>query len=109
MKIEINQSLSKIIEEYKKERIFETLNLSTNVGLAKALNLGLRKITTSYVIRADSDDINDKLRFQKLVERMDNSNYDLSSVKEEINWVDGWRIFNKTHKDKIFKFNKLDR
>lgn len=40
---------------------------------------------------------------------VNNSNYDLSSVKEEINWVDGWRNFNKTHKDKIFKFNKLDR
>ena len=40
---------------------------------------------------------------------VNNSNYDMGSVKEKINWVDGWRSFNKTHKDKIFRFDKLDR
>ena len=30
---------------------------------------------------------------------------DLNLLNEKINWVDGWKKFNRNHKDKIYKFN----
>ena len=44
----------------------ELLRIKKNVGLARALNLGLKMVTTSWVIRADSDDINLPNRFLEL-------------------------------------------
>ena len=35
-----------------------------------------------------------------------NVNYNLGT-KEKINWVDGWKKFNKSYKNKIYKFNIL--
>jgi glycosyltransferase involved in cell wall biosynthesis len=45
---------------------FEVLRIKKNVGLAKALNLGLKMVTTTWVVRADSDDVNLPNRFIEL-------------------------------------------
>ena len=72
-----------IIKQYEKERGLEVLYLESNVGLAKALNIGLRNIKTEWVIRADSDDINFSNRFENLAPYM-NDSYDLlgSAIQE---------------------------
>ena len=50
-------------------RYCEKLNvirLEKNVGLAKALNYGLNYVSTSWIVRADADDVNLKHRFSTL-------------------------------------------
>ncbi len=47
---------STIIQSYKDERI-RVLNLEQNVGLVKALNIGLNEIHSEYIVRTDADDI----------------------------------------------------
>ena len=41
----------------------EVLYLPTNVGLARALNAGLMRVHTKWVVRADADDYNVRDRF----------------------------------------------
>lgn len=55
-----------IIEAYTDARI-RILNLAQNVGLVKALNLGLQEIDTTYIVRTDADDISLPTRLQKQV------------------------------------------
>lgn len=45
-----------IIQSYKDQRI-RLLNLEQNMGLVKALNVGLSEVHSEYIIRADADDI----------------------------------------------------
>lgn len=49
--------LEKIILEKKKNHLYTIKHITTNVGLAKALNQGLKLCTTDIVLRADADDI----------------------------------------------------
>jgi glycosyltransferase involved in cell wall biosynthesis len=79
----IPDSISTIIDKYKIERGLEVHYLESNVGLAKALNIGLGSVKTEWVIRADSDDINLSNRFETLAPYM-NESYDLlgSAIQE---------------------------
>lgn len=53
----------------------EVFRLDENAGLALALNYGLQKISTRWVVRADSDDINLNDRFYSMAKfHMDNPN-----------------------------------
>lgn len=72
----LNYHLMETIEHLKEKYKFESLALDKNVGLAKALNHGLNKVSTDYVVRADADDINLSCRFKKLSNYMI-ENYDL--------------------------------
>lgn len=59
-------SLNSIIQDFQSRfNIFQVHRLSENQGLAKALNVGLALITTEWVVRADSDDINRLDRFAR--------------------------------------------
>lgn len=64
---EINTVIDKFIVQYSALKI---LRLKKNLGLARALNEGLKHVDTEWVVRADSDDINHRDRFQKLVETL---------------------------------------
>ena len=46
----------RVIKSYKDHRI-RLLNLEQNLGLVKALNIGLSEVRSEYIIRADADDI----------------------------------------------------
>jgi glycosyltransferase involved in cell wall biosynthesis len=73
----INTQLMHTINFIKKNNLFKTYQLNQNVGLAKALNFGLKKIKTPIVIRADADDINVSNRFKKLVDKFKTGNFDV--------------------------------
>ncbi len=79
----IPDSIITAINRYKDEKGLEALYLESNVGLAKALNIGLVYVKTEWVIRADSDDINLSNRFETLAPYM-NDSYDLlgSAIQE---------------------------
>jgi glycosyltransferase involved in cell wall biosynthesis len=53
----------RIIKSYTDLRI-RVLNLEQNVGLVKALNIGLSEVHSEYIIRTDADDINLPNRFE---------------------------------------------
>lgn len=61
----------KVLKDFSKKTKIRIIRLKFNVGITKALNLGLKNVRTPLVVRADSDDTNDKYRFQKLITEMD--------------------------------------
>jgi glycosyltransferase involved in cell wall biosynthesis len=75
----IGPELSKTVLFLKsKYSLIKWIKLKCNVGLAKALNIGLNYVTTKWVVRADSDDINLPYRFEVLAKTLEkNSNLDI--------------------------------
>lgn len=63
----LTEELELVIDKYysKFPSIFKTIPLSNNVGLGKALNIGLEKCTHSLIARMDSDDICAYNRFER--------------------------------------------
>lgn len=53
----ISNNKMKKIDELIKILNIKKIQLSKNIGLAKALNIGLKKINSEWVVRFDSDDI----------------------------------------------------
>lgn len=60
----IPSRLDGAIHKLQKQYGFEVLQMPENVGLANALNAGLRRVRTEWVVRADADDYNVPDRFQ---------------------------------------------
>lgn len=66
---ELGQDLYEVIGQYKKvlgKRLCICKN-TTNLGLTKSLNIGLRHVTSELVARMDSDDVSDAKRFERQV------------------------------------------
>jgi glycosyltransferase involved in cell wall biosynthesis len=79
----IPNSIKEIIYHYQLQFNLDVLFLDENVGLANALNQGLNRIDTPWVVRADADDINLEQRFETLAGFM-NEKFDLvgSAIQE---------------------------
>lgn len=61
-----------ILDEYaKKDSRIQLFRNETNLGLAKSLNLGLKKAQGKYIARIDSDDMADTRRLEKQFEFME--------------------------------------
>jgi glycosyltransferase involved in cell wall biosynthesis len=63
------------------------LRLTNNLGLAKALNAGIREIHTEWIVRADADDINLPNRFKELANAI-NGNLDIDLLGSNILEID---------------------
>lgn len=63
----LTDCLDAVIETYRKEfsSIVKVVELETNKGLGEALKIGIQSCSFDIIARMDSDDINDKLRFEK--------------------------------------------
>ena len=72
----IGMELSKIINQKSENINIKHVILQNNMGLARALNEGLKHIATPFVFRADSDDFNCSNRFSKQLEIL-KKGYDL--------------------------------
>lgn len=57
--------LDEAIRQCTNNRPIRTVRLPRNLGLANALNEGLRAIRTTWVVRADADDVNVPYRFER--------------------------------------------
>ncbi|MFJ7185424.1 glycosyltransferase family 2 protein [Lysinibacillus xylanilyticus] len=67
-----------IIESYNDSRI-KLINLEENIGIPKALNVGLEHCIGNYIIKVDGDDIQHPERFEKQLNFMEqNPNYTMS-------------------------------
>lgn len=59
----VTEQLEKVIQKYLSTRNLHLVRLEANLGLAAALNEGLRHVSTEWISRADADDINLPNRF----------------------------------------------
>lgn len=80
---ELSNQLKEVIGCYENCQYLKFIQLPKNLGLAEALNVGLREINTEYTIRADADDFNYSNRFEQVIEKLDEG-YDLvgSAIRE---------------------------
>lgn len=75
----LTEALEKVIYEYMDNPILNIVELKENVGLGKALNIGLAKCRNEIVARMDTDDIADKNRCEKQLLRL-NQNKEISVI-----------------------------
>lgn len=109
----LTKDLDNMVLEYEKAypELFHIVASETNLGLGKALNLGLEKCRNELVARMDTDDIAKPERCEKQVQSfMENAELDLlgSSVDEFYstpNEIVSRRVVPTTHKD-IYEFAK---
>ncbi len=109
----LNESLEEVLSEYvkKEPNLFNIVVSEQNVGLGKALNLGLKNCKNELVARMDTDDISKPERCEKqLAVFSEDSELDLlgSSVDEFYNTTDeivSRRVVPTEHKE-IYEFAK---
>ena len=70
----INKNIEFVIDSYLKYEILQIVYIEKNIGLAGALNHGLKFITSEWVFRADADDINIMNRFKIQLENLEDCN-----------------------------------
>lgn len=82
----LTDSLYDVISQYEKNPIFKSIQLENNVGLGKALNIGLSECRNEIVVRMDTDDISESDRCEKQIPILINNNLSVvgSSVAEFI-------------------------
>jgi glycosyltransferase involved in cell wall biosynthesis len=68
--------ITTVIDSFRIHQQFQFIQLENNIGLARALNFAIEYISTNYIIRFDSDDVNVPERFEKLLAIL-NAGYDL--------------------------------
>ena len=75
----LGQKINQLSHQYPMRVIW----LPENQGLANALNEGLKHVQTTWIVRADADDINMPNRFEKLIQNSGN-NVDIvgSAIRE---------------------------
>jgi len=80
----VREKFSKKIRNYQKHPLIEIVWLDQNVGLTQALNIGLKKVKTKYVFRADGDDINRLDRFELQIKILKSGYGLVSGAVEEV-------------------------
>ena len=100
------QALLDIIEKYRKSLLIVSIKLEKNVGLAVALNEGLKACSYNLVARMDTDDISLPSRFKKQISFMHlNPNITASSAAleefDEYGFVFSTRNLPEKHADLV--------
>src|SRR5690606_13551936 len=67
----VSNEINNVISRYKKYYGFRPIFLTENVGLAKALNIGIRQTTCDLIARTDSDDFCEPDRFKSQLSLID--------------------------------------
>lgn len=94
------------ISKYKKKQIIQNLDdlkislveLPINLGLSRALNVGLTKVQSNWVARFDSDDIciSERFKILKQTIEINKENYDvIGTYIEEFNNYDQTKVLRK--------------
>lgn len=100
----LSEGLYQILAEFELKLPFKRIPLSDNKGLGHALNRGLLECSNEIVMRMDTDDICDPLRFEKQIEFL-NNNPDISVVGTWAKDIDnagniiGERTYPTSHED----------
>ena len=67
----LNEKLEEILDGYEEKKSIRTIQLYENVGLGKALSIGIGKCSYELIARMDSDDICEPHRFEKQLRYME--------------------------------------
>lgn len=67
----VSEEIKNVIDQYKKYSGFKPIFLNENVGLAKALNIGIEYASCDLIARTDSDDFCEPDRFQSQLSLID--------------------------------------
>lgn len=79
----LTNELDRIINKYSKNSIFNIISLNENVGLGKALDIGIRECKNELVARMDADDYCFKNRIEKELDFLD-KNPDIDVVGTQV-------------------------
>ncbi len=65
----LTEGLYQVLDRFEcdKKDVVKYVNLDANRGLGEALRIGSNECTGDYIFRMDSDDISDKMRFEKQI------------------------------------------
>ena len=111
---ELTDELYKVIETYKNKypQVFKIVQLETNQGLGKALQIGVGNCSYDLIARMDSDDIALPERFEKQINFM-REHPDIDVLGSSISEFEGnpenitsYRKLPTEHKD-IYKFGQF--
>lgn len=107
----ITSELEKVIKRYVNEfNYIRTVPLDKNVGLANALNEGLKFCNNNYVFRMDTDDIAVKTRCSKQLQYLLEKDLDIlgSNIKEFTEQVSNVKVSKKMPltQNEIIKYAK---
>lgn len=80
----VREKFAEKIRSYQKHPLIEIVWLDKNVGLTRALNIGLKKVKTKYVFRADGDDVNRLNRFELQINILKSGYGLVSGAVEEV-------------------------
>ena len=94
----LNAALVSVVESWREQLNIRTFPLAENVGLGRALNIGLIYCPTDLVCRMDTDDLCEPTRFEKQINFLNNN--------PEIDICGSWieeihpetKIYNNTRK-----------
>jgi len=93
----INKEVCQLLREYvDKYNELKIVKINNNVGLAMALNEGLKYCTCNFVARMDADDISRTDRFEKQIKVLE-SGYDV---------VSSWSLIFKDNPDNVIAIKK---
>ncbi len=106
---ELTPELNNLMDEYMiKCLIIKRIQLEENVGLGKALNIGLKECSYNIVMRMDSDDYSIPTRAEKelaFINEYDIVGSSIIEFENELSNVIGGREVPETH-EQILKFAK---
>lgn len=107
----LTKELENVIDEFKYNDILKIIELDENVGLGKALNIGLKACKNELVARMDTDDVSREDRCEKQLERFKN-NKSLSILSStvaefdtDINNINNMKRLPTKHEE-IIKYSK---
>lgn len=67
----LTAELDAVLDEFKNNRSIKVVALEKNMGLGKALNIGLKKCSNELIARMDTDDISVRERCEKQLKRFE--------------------------------------
>jgi len=76
----ISPEIEDVVKKVTKSNLIQVVRLPKNLGLAYALNEGIKHIKTTWFARADADDINRSDRFEKQLGYILNSKNDVDII-----------------------------
>jgi GT2 family glycosyltransferase len=88
----INEKLEDVLNKFNaRYKQIKIKKLDKNIGLALALNYGLRFISNEFIIRSDADDFSNTNRFEELIKALE-AGYDIVGSKIQEIDIDGNNI-----------------
>lgn len=106
----LTDELDSVIEKFifSHPNVVNLVELEKNVGLGKALNIGVKKCSNEIIARMDSDDVSENHRFEKQIKYMNEFDIVGSNVIEFIDDIDNVISIRKMPitTEEIIKFSK---